>query len=591
MNFLKENGLGSTTYQMIEERRKQTMERWENIGFLEGLEGHIKENIATLYETQAEVMLKESSTSQNSGSFETIAFPMIRRVYSKLLANEIVSVQALNMPIGKLFFFLPKISERAEDGSQPSLADQLPTCVGSEECNLAEYEVKSLYDMFYNDGLFDRTKGKKTLVTAPATAVDMKQTIASNAIVPAQALAVDNDGAVRYATLAVEGFEGFQGKLDYKGAKGQYREMGIQMDTESFLASLTIITKKDIKSKDGLVTIAKKDEKLNFRLVAQRYGHGIVQKNGRSTAEDSLCDDKGVIYIELDLTAPADIKSAETNDGYVGADFAIADVKDIVVTFASYDSLEMSSEMAEVTFELSEISVSVEPRKLRATWSPELATDVKAFQNLNAEAELTAILSEQVAAEIDREILKDLRNGASVLNRWDWLGWKKSSMASNAYTQKDWNQTLMTSINQLDAQINKATLRGGANYIVISPEVSAILNDLEYFHVSDASAESLEYNLGISKMGTIQGRFTVYVDAYAPHNSIIVGRKGKSLLDTGYVYAPYVPLELTPTLQNYHNFANVKGISTRYAKKMVNNRFFAKVVLDNVRTFDTTELY
>ena len=209
--------------------------------------------------------------------------------------------------------------------------------------------------------------------------------------------------------------------------------------------------------------------------------------------------------------------------------------------------------MGEVSFRLDEVVVSVEERKLRATWSPELAQDVSAFHNIDAEAELTAMLSEQVAAEIDREILRDLRKAAAWQLRWDYNGWRKTSNAAQPYTQKEWNQTLITKVNQISAQIHKSTLRGGANFIVVSSEISAIFDDLEYFHVSDANPEQDQYNMGIERIGSLGGRYQVYRDPYAPAYSVIIGHKGKSLLDTGYIYAPYVPLQLTPTMYNPFN--------------------------------------
>jgi len=254
-----------------------------------------------------------------------------------------------------------------------------------------------------------------------------------------------------------------------------------------------------------------------------------------------------------------------------------------------YSDLEEDSEMAEVTFGLDEVTVSVETRKMRAQWTPELAQDVSAFHNIDAEAELTALLSEQVAAEIDREILRDLRRGAAWTLRWDYNGLRKQT--STYYgTQKDWNQTLITKINQISAQIHKAVLRGGASWVVVSPEISAVFDDLEYFHVSNASPEQDKYNMGIEKIGTLSGRYQVYRDPYFPANTVLIGHKGSSLLDTGYVYAPYVPLQLTPTMYNPFNFAPVKGIMTRYAKKVVNNRFYGQIRVDGVPTFNINEL-
>jgi hypothetical protein len=245
--------------------------------------------------------------------------------------------------------------------------------------------------------------------------------------------------------------------------------------------------------------------------------------------------------------------------------------------------------MAEVTFVLDQVTVSVETRKMRAMWTPELAQDVSAFHNIDAEAELTALLSEQMAAEIDREILRDLRRGAAWTARWDYNGLRKGT---NTYygVQKDWNQTLITKINQISAQIHKATLRGGASWVVVSPEVSAVFDDLEYFHVSNAAPEQDKYNMGIEKIGTLSGRYQVYRDPYAPANTVLVGHKGTSILETGYIYAPYVPMQLTPVMYNPFDFTPIRGIMTRYAKKMVLNRYYGRIFCDGLQTFGIGDL-
>jgi hypothetical protein len=367
------------------------------------------------------------------------------------------------------------------------------------------------------------------------------------------------------------------------------------MDTEEFLASLKVITQKELPAanvpgSESVMTAAfRKFESVPFRVVTQKYGKGIVEYG-------AACDAEGKMYIELDLAKPV-VQQAGTIDGYVGVDAAALDAaissgsteetkeslaKLFKIAWAQYDSLELETEIGEVSFKLDSVTVSVVERKLRATWSPELAQDVSAFHNIDAEAELTAILSEQIAAEIDREILRDLRKGAPWQARWDVNGWRRMAAFSTNYTQKDWNQELMTKINQISAQIHKSTLRGGANFIVVSSEISALFDNLEFFHVSDASAESDQYNMGIEKIGSLSGRYTVYRDPYSPHWSIIIGHKGKSLLDTGYIYAPYVPMQLTPTMYNPFNFAPVKGIMTRYAKKMVNNRYYGHVRVDGL---------
>ena len=607
--FLTNGVVGNIELNEQKRVRGMIMERWEGLNFLEGLEGHTKENIATLFENEAKFLMKEATASDNSGSFETVVFPIIRRVFSKLLANDIVSVQAMNLPIGKLFFILPVTSERRweevaegqldgmtgshyglmgyertdrKDGSVKNrfyLPDDVVNSV--DDTPVTQYMQKTLYDLFYDDFLFDQSKGKVTIKvgTAAVAGFDAQGQLRANQgegdkFVPTVKVC-GLDDTVRNVYVEVKGFSQFNaGRLT--GPDGN------EMDTEAFLASLKVIAKEGFgDASKGSVFAA--GEGIPFRIVTMKYGKGLVEYG-------NICDAQGKMYIELDLAKPCK-EANKTIDGYIGVDAAsVKDVTNFQVAWAQYDSLELETEIGEVSFKLDSVTVSVEERKLRATWSPELAQDVAAFHNIDAEAELTAILSEQIAAEIDREILRDLRKSAPWQARWDVNGWRRMSAFSTNYTQKDWNQELMTKINQISAQIHKATLRGGANFIVVSSEISALFDNLEYFHVSDASAESDQYNMGIERVGSLSGRYQVYRDPYSPAWSIIIGHKGKSLLDTGYIYAPYVPMQLTPTMYNPFNFAPIKGIITRYAKKLVNNKFYGAVRVDGLTTWSTQEL-
>ena len=655
--FLTEGIVGNIEYNAQKQIRESIQNRWDSLGFTEGLPDGIKENVATLYENEAKHMIYEATASDNSGSFETVVFPIIRRVFSKLLANDIVSVQAMNLPVGKLFFILPVTSERewelpeGAEGTEPGdivdgttgrhkglmgydrinrnkegrqepryyLPDetvagldknkwyvpqlgQTPKDADTYENALAaatgaglgvtalrqagpevtQYFKKSLYDLFYNDFLYDNSKGKVTIKVGKATPCVLTPTgIQEFKGGLNNYLKSGFDGTIRNIVLAIDGFSSFNASK-LTGPDGN------EMDTEAFLASLKVITQKKIDSKkidNASTTAFSKYESIPFRVVTQKYGKGIVEYS-------SICDAEGKMYIELDMAKPV-IQQGATIDGYIGVDAAqlAGDITDLFkIAWAQYDSLELETEIGEVSFKLDSVTVSVEERKLRATWSPELAQDVSAFHNIDAEAELTAILSEQIAAEIDREILRDLRKAAPWQARWDVNGWRRQAAFSTNYTQKDWNQELMTKINQISAQIHKATLRGGANFIVVSSEISALLDNLEYFHVSDASAESDQYNMGIERVGSLSGRYQVYRDPYSPHWSMIIGHKGKSLLDTGYIYAPYVPLQLTPTMYSPFNFAPIKGIITRYAKKVVNNRYFGHVRVDGLVHWNISEM-
>jgi hypothetical protein len=602
MGALLESGLvGNIGLKHLKVIKEDTINKWDKLGFLEGLKGHLKENVAQLYENQASFLINEASSTDSSGSFETVVFPIVRRVFSKLLANDIVSVQAMNLPIGKLFYFVPKIQGYTGGTANKSGEHYAPigspgNYPGNQNAGYtgSGAYAKNLYDLFYEGaeptlnpaGLFDYSKGQWSAITATTTI----QVWSNGSLTDAT---TQFDGTnVRKMIVKMCGFyDNGVGKL--MGPDGS------EIDTETFLSDLHIIAGTGLTAVSGCTDTTA--AALPFRVVTQQYGKGIVAPtstatptvfpNGNGGTYDSICSQDGCIYLEVDLQCPVCATcGADSLDGYTGTTIteAVAGTSFIAV-FRRYEELEFEDKIGEVSFDLESVTVSVTERKLRAQWSPELAQDVAAFHNIDAEAELTALLSEQVAAEIDREILRDLRKGAAWSLRWDYNGWKRLSQTTS-YTQKDWNQTLITAINQVSAQIHKSTLRGGANWIVVSSEISAIFDDLEYFHVSNAAPDQDQYNMGIERVGTLAGRYQVYRDPYFPANTVLMGHKGTSLLDTGYIYAPYVPLQLTPTMYNPFNFTPIKGIMTRYAKKMVNNRFYGKITVDGVRTFDLQEL-
>ena len=592
MGALLDSGLvGNIGLKHLKVIKEDTINKWNKLGFLEGLKGHLKENVAQLYENQASHLINEAASTSDTGAFETVVFPIVRRVFSKLLANEIVSVQAMNLPIGKLFFFVPQIQERVNTTEHYAPYGS-PNAANGQSPN-SGYDVntnKNLYDRFYEgtepglnpEGLWDYSKGQYSAITANLSTV----------VWSGSDLVVSGYGQSDYRKVIVV-MSGFTSD----GAGKLIGADGHPMDNESFLSSLQVVGVAG-----NVTTSANTTTPYLFRVVTQKYGKGIVQYGSQTThtfgsytdgggSFDNICDATGKIYLEIDLQTPATV-GANSLDGYTGSTFVstTAAGNALKCIYRIYKNLEFEDKIGEVSFDLQSVTVSVTERKLRAQWSPEMAQDVAAFHNIDAEAELTALLSEQIAAEIDREILRDLRKGAAWNLRWDYNGWKRLGNNAISYTQKDWNQTLITTINQVSAQIHKSTLRGGANWIVVSSEVSAVFDDLEYFHVSNASPEQDQYNMGIERVGTLAGRYQVYRDPYFPANTILLGHKGTSLLDTGYIYAPYVPLQLTPTMYNPFNFTPIKGIMTRYAKKMVNNRFYGRITVDGVRTFDLNEL-
>jgi hypothetical protein len=271
-----------------------------------------------------------------------------------------------------------------------------------------------------------------------------------------------------------------------------------------------------------------------------------------------------------------------------------------IPTFETNFAVDPSPAIPEIDIKIESIAVTAEPRKLRARWSPELAQDLNAYHSLDAEVELTQILSEQIALELDREILNDLLTQASGANYY----WSRApgkfvnktngaliTRATNAPgpaftgTVREWYETLVETVIDVANEIHRKTLRGSANFIVVSPDVATMLEASVLYRpaysVDGSGQVGTPFQLGAEKIGTLSNRFTVYKDPYFPRNKILVGFKGGSYLETGYVYAPYVPLIVTPTIFSPEDFTPRKGVMTRYGKKMVRADFYGTVtVLD-----------
>jgi len=559
--LLNSGKVGLTVFKNLAEQRKAIVDSWSDSGLLdEGydingapirMKGIKAANVAQLLENQAASMLNEVTLDSSAGRFDTVAFPIVRRVFSRLLANEIVSVQPLALPSGLLFYMDARVSYNGADTKYDSKPAGITNGTGTRDIvapkNTANGQVgpnfatTSAYERFYNNQGFDMSFGTGETVTGTA-----QLSAATNWVGGLFNMAVD---------LNVGGNNQFD----------------VSKQQSSASLRMSAVTDIYYSGDNGNVLVVAAGGRIPFYSSVQTW------------SQDQYAD--GIARIVVDLR-PAGVYGSDFNAAMLndGTNFGSAFNITILPAYEIFNDIEAKSEMAELTIRFSSVTVNTITRKLRAHWTPELAQDLEAYHSIDAEAELTALLSEHVAAEIDREIIIDLINQAPFRARWDYNG-----LASNANffgTQKDWNQTLITRINELSAQIHKATLRGGANWIVCSAEAGAIFDDLEYFHVDGSAApESEKYNLGVEKIGNLGSRYVVYKDPYLPANIVLLGHKGNTFLEAGYIYAPYIPLQLTQTITDPNDFTPRKGIMTRYAKKMVNNRFYGVVYIDNINTY------
>ena len=513
--LLNSGNVGLTTLRTLSEQRKEIVGNWEKSGLLEGLKASKKSNIAQLLENQASHMLNEVTLDSSAGRFDTVAFPMVRRIFSRLLANEIVSVQPLALPSGLLFYMDARVST-----NKVAPANTANGQAGST------FATTSAYERFYDNRGQDASFGTGSTVYGTAVAFTSGTTTAVDGLIDVT----------------------FNLNSTFDVNKSQ------SSSTLRFSAVTAVVYNN--------ATVFAAGDSIKFYSQMQTWG------------QDQFANQEAKVILDV---RPA---------GVYGSSFDVSKLQSFtaVPAYEVFNDLEAKSEMSELTIRFSSVTVNTVTRKMRAHWTPELAQDLEAYHSIDAEAELTALLSEEVAAEIDREIIRDLINGAMFEARWDYAGLRNN--ANFFGTQKDWNQTLITRVNEISAQIHKATLRGGANWLICSAEAGAIFDDLEYFHVDgSAQPESEKYNLGIEKIGNLGSRYVVYKDPYMPANIVLCGHKGDTFLEAGYVYAPYIPLQLTQTIYDPNDFTPRKGIMTRYAKKMVNNRFYGVIIIDNINTY------
>jgi len=530
-------------YNPARQRQEETrglIKKWEPTGLLEGIDEEQRvSGMAVLLENQARQLIDESShtgTSSNSEEWSGVALPLVRKIFGELAAQEFVSVQPMNLPSG-LIFYLDFKYGTAQAGF--SDGDQVfGVSSGSGDPSQGLYGAgKSGYSI--ND------------VTGTAQAIAALTGSVSWSDVDFEPSLSSSLGNLKYYDVPVSTISGYDGE-------------GIRAFEVTASSALTAYYPTYTKLLDATA-----GNEVTFTSGAASHVRFIVDENTIGAGQTA-----SVRYHK---------QPADTSRG------------DFEATGAQTSANpETDIDIPEIDIAMRSVAIVAKTRKLKAVWTPELAQDLNAYHSVDAEAELTSLLSEYVSMEIDLEILDMLMlNASAKTERWSArvgheydsvLGlFNESSGASNAYTKGDWFQTLGNKIQSVSNAIHQKTLRGGANFIVVSPEVATILESIPGYAAStDGDANNKSYAMGVQKAGLINNRYTVYKNPYQFENVILVGFRGSNFLETGAVYAPYVPLIMTPLVYDPKNFTPRKGVMTRYAKKMVRPEFYGKVIVADV---------
>ena len=562
------------------------LNKWENTGLLEGLNSDQKKDaMARLLENQAKELLREASTMSGGDveGFASVAFPIVRRVFGNLIANDLVSVQPMSLPSGLIFFLdftvdadFTKAGYAAGESiyGQGVVGQQL---TGGVSLNNANQEK----------GPYNLNNGYSSPVAS--LVVDLDQTLQIHGTASAGDSALDK--AINYdpdLSGSVVFVVGFPGEDDL----GQMDMRNLVAFTGSMLLSVEDAVVRQIRRLTAIHSGSTGDKynpantNLDFKFVYQ-----VTASDGGAglTAADHVT----IKAIEAALVTST---TEDLNTTFPITDNFIAGGQIGSVVGTTEWALEESTAIPEIDIKVDSVAVTAQTKKLKAKWTPELGQDLSAYHNLDAEVELTSILSEQIALEIDREILEDLIKGATASTLYwsrrpgrflsrdngEQIGGNldnESLMGADfTGTVSEWYETLAETINDVSAQIHRKTLRGGANFVVCSPEVANVLEFTAGFRASIGNDYG-NGSIGATNVGSLSKKFDVYVDPYFPRNVVLVGRKGGSFLESGYVYAPYVPLQVTPTIFGVEDFVLRKGVMTRYAKKMVRPDMYGLVIV------------
>jgi len=570
--------------------------KWSKTGLLEGLQGRKRDTMARLLENQAAHLLNEASTTSDITGFQNVAFPIVRRVFAGLIANELVSVQPMSLPSG-LLFYLDYRFDNKKGGDQLDQATDFATG-GSLFGDQTAPGVENLgTGGFYNLGhSFSQREKISTgsfgpVTAASATAADVSW---DPDLTPVGASATQNIGA-GYAVITVPGVFTAGGlPLAADMANALLGVNDLKQWVVVSTASLSPPQAPSVSSSTGLtgtdgVPVQAWDLTV-YRRFTVKSGTGLKFVVKTAIADLSTITSS----VKLDYIVGSQLNQVTGTDGNAAG----------TLTLDAYESdlaMAPTPPIPELDFTIKSTAVTANSRKLKARWTPELAQDLAAYQNLDAEVELTQVLSEAIALEIDREILGDLVTEANGANMY-WsrapgkfvnkltgqpvtLNTSLSIGPQFTGTVREWYETLVETIIDCANTIHRKTLRGSANFMVTSPDVATILeSSVLYkpkFSIDGEGQVGSPFTIGAEAIGTVSNRFTVYKDPYFPRNRILVGYKGGSYLETGYVYAPYVPLIVTPTIFAPEDFTPRKGVMTRYGKKMVRSDFYGTVtVLD-----------
>jgi hypothetical protein len=561
----------SNQYKVIADDAKKLSQKWSKSGLLEGISNENDRNtLSMLLENQAKQLVTEASSTGTQApgagaysgeSWNGVALPLVRRVFGEIAAKEFVSVQPMNLPSGLVFYLDFKYGTNdVHFLNGGSLYGANPTT------NVTDITSESLYGPGQFGYSLNNFSASVTAVTgALATWADFN---------------FDSDFS---ASAASNQYRKILVPLPSTADQNAVRSFFISGSILSGSTSLGVITIASISSTtQGFTTVANATASF-FVTSSLFFGSGSV------TAFGSGSNPTQALSLFFTVDPNATLQRGDFEDASTGGGSGTAGGN------GGFPSVQSNTTIGipEINVQLKSEAIVAKTRKLKAQWTPEFAQDLNAYHSVDAEAELTGILSQYISMEIDLEILDMLIQNAFTEDFWSAINNVTIDSAGNTNptvntagfynTQGGWFQTLGTKLQKVSNKIHQLTLRGGANFLVCSPTVATILESIPGF-ASDGTGEKMEFNFGIQKVGSLNSRYKVYKNPYMTENVILMGYKGSQFLECGAVFAPYVPLIMTPLLYDPNTFTPRKGLMTRYAKKMIRPDYYGRIYVSGLNT-------
>jgi hypothetical protein len=537
----------SNNYKTLQADAARLSGKWNATGLLEGISNEIeRNNMSMILENQAKQLVSEANvtgtgnigtSTGNAEQWAGVALPLVRKVFAQIAAKDFVSVQPMNLPSGLVFYLDFKYGTNAVGRAN---GDNLYG-------NVSTANSKMAVDEEVNGGLYGAGQFGYSINSASfAGVLTTSGSAISSSIGYNDNLAIGDFFTLAVQTSSLAGF-------DPKGVRA----------FRLYSASANVTTNPEFT----FLSSSAAGEFVKFVVAkAGDVSNGIpAVTTGSFTA--------GVKYqMQPTDNTRGDFEENGTNPA--GGNNGTISIPEINVSLASE-------------------AIVAKTRKLKAQWTPEFAQDLNAYHSIDAEAELTSLLSEYISMEIDLELLDMLIQDAATTERWSarnnkvWTGtaWSAGTAASTDFynTQGQWFGTLGTKVQKVSNKIHQKTLRGGANFLVCSPSVATILESIPGY-AADTNGDKMDFAMGVQKVGNLNSRFRVYKNPYMTENIILMGYRGSQFLETGAVYAPYVPLIMTPLVYDPTTFTPRKGIMTRYAKKMIRPEFYGKIFVSDLAT-------